>query len=178
MTSSNQRPYVIRKKDPIVKLDNTIPRFRLDLFLGDFRHSLTFARFILEKKLHKKKRTDHVRLVHLAFNTSLIVSYSRPFFGNQNRSGKAKSSLKYLDCGVDEDEAKLHALILEQRNQVYAHSQASAHLFTGLDYDSKVAHFYRSVEPLSESQTRRLAMMIKKWITYLIEKRSNYSQTG
>jgi len=146
--------------------------------LGDFRQSLTFARFILEKKLHKKKRTDHVGLVHLAFNTSLIVSYSRPFFGNENRPGEAKSSLKYFDCGLDEDEAKLHALVLEQRNHVYAHSQASAHLFSELDYNSRVARFYRSVEPLSESQTRRLAMMSKKWIAYLLEKRSNYSQTG
>jgi hypothetical protein len=73
---------------------------------------------------------------------------------------------------------KLHALVLEQRNQVYAHSQASAHLFSGLGYDSKLARFYRSVEPLSESQIHRLAMMIKKWISYLLEKRSNYSQTG
>jgi len=151
--------------------NETIPRFRLSIFLADFRQSLGFARFILEKKLHQKKRTDHVRLVHLAFNTSLIVSYSRPFFWNENRSGEVKSSLKYLDCGLDEHETKLHMLVLEQRNHVYAHSQASAHLFGSHDYDSKVVHFYRQAEPLTESQTRRLQVMIKKWIRYLLEKK-------
>jgi hypothetical protein len=51
---------------------------RLNIFLSDFRQSHKFAAHILEKRLHDK-RTELKKLVHQAFNTSLIVSYSRPF---------------------------------------------------------------------------------------------------
>ena len=71
-----------------------MPRFRRSLFLGDFKQARSFASFILDKKLHDKKQTDYVRLLHSAFNTSLIVSYCRPFTFYRNRPGEDPSSLK------------------------------------------------------------------------------------
>lgn len=65
-----------------------IPRFRKSLFLSDFKEARRFATFILDKKLHDKKQTEYVRLLHSAFNTALIISYCRPFTVNRNRPGE------------------------------------------------------------------------------------------
>jgi hypothetical protein len=145
----------------------SIPRFRKSLFLGDFKEARRFATFILDKTLHDKNQTDYVRLLHSAFNTSLIISYCRPFTFNRNRPGEDPSSLKmHVEGLLTNDEVDLHKVILERRNQVYAHTQASARLFEGMDYD-KSLFFTKSVGPLSKQETRMLKRMIKKWIDYL-----------
>ena len=46
----------------------------------DFKQAQRFARYILRRKLHDVRNPHAVaKLVHLAFNTSLIVAYCRPF---------------------------------------------------------------------------------------------------
>ena len=144
-----------------------MPRFRKSLFLGDFKEACSFATFILEKNLHDKKQTDYVRLLHSAFNTTLIISYCRPFTRNWNRPGENPSSLEaYVKDVLTAEEAELHKLIWNRRNQVYAHTQASARLIKGMDYDRSV-FFTNLVGPLTKLETRRLKVMIKKWINYL-----------
>lgn len=144
-----------------------IPRFRKSLFLGDFKEARRFATFILDKKLHDKKQTDYVRLLHSAFNTSLIISYCRPFTVNRNRPGEDPSSLKmHVEGLLTNDEVDLHKVIWERRNQVYAHTQASARLFEGMDYD-RALFFTKSIGPLTKSETRTLNIMIRKWIKHL-----------
>jgi hypothetical protein len=147
-----------------------IPRFRRSLFLIDFKQARKFARFILEKQLHAKKQTDYVQLLHSAFDTSLILSYCRPFTSNKNRPGEDPSSLKRVTEVLNEDEAKLHDLIWERRNQVYAHTQASAHLFEGMDYDRSLM-FMKVVPRLNKAETIMLKGMINNWIKYLEAKR-------
>lgn len=148
-------------------MTGNIPRFRRSLFLGDFKEARRFATFILERKLHDKKQTDYIRLLHSAFNTSLIISYCRPFTVNRNRPGEDPSSLKmYVEGLLTNDEVDLHKVIWERRNQVYAHTQASARLIKGMDYDRSV-FFTNLVGPLTKPETRRLRVMIKKWINYL-----------
>src|SRR6266850_6323743 len=114
-----------------------LPRLYIDL--NDFRNARRFAVYILRQKLHEKKKTQLARtrqqLVHLAFNTALIISYSRPFHGNYNLKGQPKSSLKEHTCDVLNDtECELHTRVLAMRDEAYAHSDARSHLFEGFDY--------------------------------------------
>ena len=135
-----------------------------------FKEARRFATFILDKKLHDKKQTDYVRLLHSAFNTSLIVSYCRPFTFNRNRPGEDPSSLKmHVEGLLTNDEVDLHKLIWERRNQVHAHTQASARLYEGMDYDREL-FFTKLVGPLTKPQTRMLKVLITKWISYLQER--------
>lgn len=145
----------------------TIPRFRRSLFLSDFKEAQRFATFILEKKLHDKKQTDYVKLLHSAFNTSLIISYCRPFTRNENRPGEASSTLSpVVNIALNEDEITLHKMIRERRNQVHAHTQAGPRLIGGMDYERDF-FFMRVVAPLSKSEIRTLQKIIKKWIRFL-----------
>jgi hypothetical protein len=63
---------------------------RLNIFLFDFRQAHGFAWCILRRKLHSVKDPQAVaKLIHLAFNTSLVVAYSRPFHdSNDGAKGK------------------------------------------------------------------------------------------
>jgi hypothetical protein len=65
---------------------------QLSRFLNDLRQSREFAEFILQRKWRDKSPKS--RLVHLAFNTSLIVSYCRPFTIHINATGQS-IPLKY-----------------------------------------------------------------------------------
>lgn len=113
-------------------------RTRLSISLGDFRQARRFASFILRRQLHTKTQTDYVQLLHLAFNTSLVVSYSRPFSSNRDLH-KARSSLKSLVLAVlTADEIALQEKVLEVRNTAYGHSDASSHLITQIDYTKPV----------------------------------------
>jgi hypothetical protein len=144
---------------------------RLDIYLSDFQQSQEFAVYILEKKLHDKK-TKLSKLVHKAFNTSLIISYSRPFKGSNELSGKHKSSLeRYTDKVLNEDEAKLHKKVIDKRDKAYGHSDASSHLFIGLDYNKLSIKKYPFM-PLRKPETEDLKIMIEKWIAHLKKERS------
>jgi hypothetical protein len=148
-----------------------LPRWCIDL--GDFRQAKQFAGHILKRKWQNDpKETPVKRLEHQAFNTSLIVSYARPFHVNKNYGDGPNSSLRKQAAKVlDETEIKLHDRILELRDTVFAHSDASAHLFGEAEYSSTFMPM-RVVENLSESEVRLLKRMIKKWIDYLEVERS------
>src|SRR5712691_540748 len=99
-----------------------LPRFYI--YRNDFHQARRFASYILN---HKQK-TELQKLVHLAFNTSLIISYSRPFHCNKNFKGQPKSSLReHISEILNEAELELHSQILVMRDTVYAHSDARPH---------------------------------------------------
>lgn len=150
---------------------------RLYIYLNDFRDARNFATYILEKGLHDKK-TELKQLVHLAFNTSLMISYSRPFTRNSNLKGEGKSSLGGYEHEVLKEgvEVELHRRILALRDQAYAHSDASSHLFEGLDYTKYLA-FMRPVEILDKSETGTLKVMIKRWISHLEGEKSRLKES-
>lgn len=144
---------------------------RLNIFLSDFKQSYKFVVYILEKRLHNKK-SELSRLVHQAFNTSLIISYSRPFKLNKELLGQSKSSLKqHVGEVLNEDEIKLHEKVIDKRDTAYGHSDARAHLLEGLDYNDSNSKRIKLMKypfaPLNETETQRLKIMIKKWITYV-----------
>ena len=149
-----------------------LPRLYIDRL--DFYQARKVAAYILKEGLHEKRKTEQARvkqqLVHLAFNTSLIVSYSRPFSKNRNFEGEPSSSLKKEICRVlNESETELHKKVLDMRDTVCAHSDARAHRIANLDYTSFIAIMYR-VENLTRSETAKLKVMSEKWIKYLDEK--------
>jgi hypothetical protein len=154
---------------------NQIPPGRILVFLSDFRQAQKFVWYILEKKLHAKK-SDLSQLVHLAFNTSLIISYSRPFGGNKNFAGQGKSSLAQVLDKLNDDERKLHERVIGSRNTAYAHSDASAHLVPGWNYGGKGIKLMRiPFVPLGKSETEMLKVMIRKWIKYLESEKAKFA---
>src|SRR5882762_9127461 len=133
------------------------------VFRGDFVLARSFASRILQARFHTKNRTDLRDLTHHAFNLSLVVSYTRPFFNNHNFGG-GPSSLNYCVETVltDPDSLKLHNKTRRLRKTAYAHSDGSSHLIRGFDYNrSGLALMQLAFQPLDESETRRLLKMSK-----------------
>ncbi|MGI9067877.1 MAG: hypothetical protein ACR2HX_15935 [Pyrinomonadaceae bacterium] len=146
-----------------------LPRSYLDRL--DFYQAREVAAYILKEGLHEKRKTEQARvkqqLVHLAFNTSLIVSYSRPFSKNRNFEGEPSSSLKKEICRVlNESETELHKKVLDMRNSVCAHSDGRANRMATLGIRA-ITDLH---ENLDKSETARLKAMSVKWIKYLNEK--------
>lgn len=142
-----------------------LPRWCIDL--GDFRQAKEYAEHILKRKWHQNLSETPVQsLEHRAFNTSLIVSYARPFHNNKTLKGAPGSSLRKQVVGVlNEAEVELHDRILRLRDTVIAHSDGRAlRVFSSADFGLT---FMRVVENLSESEVRLLNRMTKKWIDYL-----------
>src|SRR6266404_6741087 len=123
--------------------DKPIRLSRLNIFLFDFQQARRFAEYILVKKLHAVKGSQaKAKLVHLAFNTSMIVSYSRPFHKSNEGPGLPKVWLRQFVGGVLNDaEEKLHTKIINKRDKVFAHSDAEEHEFAGLSYSSSLVKF-------------------------------------
>lgn len=146
-----------------------LPRWSIDL--GDFRQAAEFAAHILKRKWQQNLDEPPVRkLEHRAFNTSLIVSYARPFHYNRTFKGAPKSSLrKHVREVLSDAEIQLHKRVLELRDTVFAHSDGEAlKVFTAGSFT-----LMRIVENLSESEVRLLKGMTKKWIDYLGIERSD-----
>ena len=155
--------------------NDQISRTHISIYLKDFRQSREFSEYILQRRLPGKKGKK-VRLIHLAFNTSLIVSYSRPFTGNKNAEGKTERSPLKERVGevLSEVEQKVHAKVVQRRNSTYAHSDARMYLIRGFDYGSRSLHLM--VDPfyalLTESETAMLNVIIGKWIKHLLRERA------
>lgn len=148
-----------------------LPRWCIDL--GDFKQAKQFAEHILKRKWQQDLNETPVQsLEHRAFNTSLIVSYARPFHNNKTVQGAPKSSLrKQVVKVLNESEVELHNRTLRLRDTVFAHSDGRAlQVFSSADLG---VTFMRVVENLSESEVRLLRSMIKKWIDYLGLERSD-----
>lgn len=164
--------------------DHEIRASRLNIYLFDFRQARNFADYILNKRLHEVKDPQaKAKLVHLAFNTSLIVSYSRPFHLSNEGEGLRRVSLRQQVSDVlDDTESVLHARAIHKRDQALAHSDATAHEIEGINYSGRTVPFYKSAfDPLTRDETRVLRGMVRKWIKHLEElsaraKQSNRSE--
>ncbi len=147
-----------------------ISRARISIYLKDFMQSREFADYVLQRNLPSKK-SPKLGLIHLAFNTSLVVSYSRPFTGNKNPEGKTVSSpLKELVREVlNEEERKVHNRVVGSRHSTYAHSDDRVHVISGSSNRSGFP--YLMADPfyarLTEAETAMLRTMSGKWIKYL-----------
>lgn len=140
---------------------------RLYISQSDLLIAQRFAKYILNKGLTDKTDKES-KLVLLAFNTSLIVSYIRPFSSNKEEGEKYSSPSIFLtdvDKVLDnQEERRLHEQIRVSRNQEYAHSDFSAYSLgsniVGLLNDP----FF---DLLTKDQVNMLATMIKKWLAHI-----------
>jgi hypothetical protein len=141
-----------------------LPRWCIDL--GDFRQAKEFAQHILKRKWQQDLNEPPVQsLEHRAFNTSLIVSYARPFHNNKTLKGAPESSLRnQVGEVLNETEVELHKRILRLRDTVIAHSDGRALRVFSTNFGLT---FTRVVENLSESEVKLLKRMTKKWIDHL-----------
>lgn len=138
-----------------------LPRASIDRL--DFIEAGRFAAHILDKGWPNKKD----ELAHKAFNTSLIISYVRPFTGRYDLEEHREPSLDERIAEVlNEEEIKLHKRVKMLRDKSYAHSDARSHLFEELDY---IKHSWPLKEhlPLEKADVESLVRMIKKWIDHL-----------
>jgi hypothetical protein len=160
--------------------DKEFRRSRLNIFLGDFYEARRFANYIVNRNLHKSNdRESMTGLKHLAFNTSLIVSYCRPFHGSNDQDGKPRVKLGKTDVAavLDARESDLHNSIFDKRDRAFAHSDSIAHEIQGWDYSGRAVMLYKfGREPLTKQETQTLRRMIRKWIKHLEELRENSRQ--
>jgi hypothetical protein len=161
--------------------DRPIRLSRLNIFLADFHEARRFADYILTRDLHKfDDPQSKKRLVHLAFNTSLIVTYCRPFHRSNDQKGAPKVSLTkgHLATVLDSCENDFHSRIIAKRDQAFAHSDSIAAEIEGWDYSGKIVMFYNFArDPLTKEETQTLRGMTKKWIEHLEKLREGAGHT-
>lgn len=132
----------------------------------DFEQAGSIAHHIIEADLHN----DYLRNRSLlqGLNCGMVVAYCRPFAGSKNRDAKSVPDLpgRFLRV-LDEDERALHAIVLEDRNTVLAHSDSEAwnmrpviHRFAGSDVLVPLHHDAHA--PLTSEATRQLGRMCDK----------------
>jgi len=144
---------------------------QLNRFLGDLEQSRAFADYIIHRKW--RDRGPKSKLIHLAFNTSLIVSYSRPFTVHKNATGQKvppTQLTQHISRILTPNEMELHEALINWRHTTYAHSDASAHLIPEFKYSGLTKDpFYHL---LTKPETIILQGMIDKWIKHLRKEKS------
>ena len=146
---------------------------RLNMFLFDLQQARRFAQYILRRKWPKViDPQSRLGLVREAFNTSLIISYCRPFHGSREGQGLPDARLNLDLVELNDAERAFHQKVLDKRDQAYAHSDAIAHEIEGWDYSGSMVQFYNLIYPLTDDEIRMLAAMIGKWIKHLDEQRA------
>ncbi len=116
-------PY--RNKNLSPEIRNKIRQFyRLLMSYGDFKQAHYIASYILDEKLHD---SEDMRLLE-ALNCAMIISYCRPFSGNdRNTDIKIPDLPASFVKGISEDEKEIHEVVMADRNTLMAHSDSSAH---------------------------------------------------
>ncbi len=147
---------------------------RYHLIISDLRIARDFADYILTRRLHEKNG-DTTRLIHRAFNLSMIISYCRPFTRNVEGGELIDSPIYRLAKRVlDRDQFDLHCKIIRQRNNVYAHSPAGKRIPYQLR-QGRLAFEIDVFSPLKLEETKMLRSIIKSWRDYLETHKSEFS---
>jgi hypothetical protein len=101
---------------------------RLLLADRDFRRAEEFVQEMLKRRLFENLTVQR-EVEAYAFQTALIVSYCRPF--SDNKSGAKRDVLprisdKVFLSDLETPEKETHSLLIDLRNQIYAHSDPDA----------------------------------------------------
>ena len=151
---------------------------RILISQSDLLQAHQFATFILEENLHDKSTHDaKTKLILLAFNTALIVSYSRPFGTNRGKVTRRRSLSDTVLNSLTDSESRLHQLVLDCRDQEYAHSDLASYdmsifsSFSGIDIPISRNPFI----PLDKTQINNLVSIIEKLVTRTSEIRFSQS---
>lgn len=107
--------------------------YRLLISYNDFQQASWIASYILDHRLQDKvgrfrgKRRYRLRLLWQALNCAMVVSYCRPFSGNDRRAAVRVPDLpgRFLRA-LSREEREVHAVALQDRNTMLAHSDSEA----------------------------------------------------
>lgn len=97
-----------------------IERFEINQW--DWMHADRYCRRYLENNEFRNNRDDAC-----AYSTAIIVAYSRPFSGNRTRDDKKDRAHEGLEGALDAEHLEVHLRVLNLRDQLFAHSDASPH---------------------------------------------------
>lgn len=130
------------------KNDGLLRQFkRVAISFADFKEAHDIVRYIKSNELYAD--FDSNFLVLSALTNAMIISYCKPFSGNDSRNkikvpDLANSALKALSA----DELCFHKFLMQLRNQLIAHSDSQA-------IDMKfVIHSYREFQMLQPIRNR------------------------
>jgi len=99
---------------------------RLLLSYADFKHAKLVSSYVLGQKLHDSAPGESSVLLE-ALNCSMIISYARPFSGNdQNGKRKIPDLPSNFTKILNSEEREIHQIVLNDRNKVLAHSDSEA----------------------------------------------------
>ena len=152
---------------------------RLIISQQDLLQAKSFAEFILSKNLHDRSTDwEEQKLIHLAFNTSLIVSYSRPFTGNRGIStGKQQSVGSKLLEVLSKEEKRLHDNLTRSRHAEYAHSDLNSHNVSIYACENFAIPIGRNpFVPIEIEQIRQLIAIIDRLLTEISLRRSHLEE--
>ncbi len=100
--------------------------------LHDFNIAGSAAYFLSEASEDTKYPLEDLRRFK-CFETTAIVSYSRPF--SESKGGMPKLSLKYCGVRLSTEEKLLHEKLLKLRNKLIAHSDEAFMSFASTVFD-------------------------------------------
>lgn len=129
----------------------------------DLNHAARYCRSYLTNRIYEIRPTTSDQA--LAFTTAIIVTYSRPFSGNWNREGKRDPLDDRYTRALSQSEQCVHDRIVNLRNSLFAHSDASAHKVhvsrtTG---GGLVAFSQDRLAPLEKAEIECLLDILKKF---------------
>lgn len=91
----------------------------------DWNHAARYCQKYLANRLYAIRPASLDEA--LAFSTAIIVTYSRPFSGNYDRAGRRDPVDDRYISALSPTEKDGHDRIINLRNSLFAHSDASAH---------------------------------------------------
>ena len=108
------------------EVDGRIRQFkRIVISFADFKYAFDISSYILEQNLHDDFENN--KLLLSALDCSMIVSYCRPFSGNDSSNELKVPDLAGKALRVfNGDELIVHKLVMNYRNKLLAHSDSEA----------------------------------------------------
>jgi hypothetical protein len=132
---------------------------RLDIARRDLYEAMAYGAFILKKGWKAKPWSrGSTYLQQSAFVTSMVVAYGRAFTESRGW-GYVSATMR---AGFDADEAAMHAHIMKERHELYAHSQSSHYPVKPWksDYHSDIIQF--QVREIAPHEIEMLQVMCRK----------------
>lgn len=148
---------------------------RLLISYNDFKHAGQVAGHILTNNLHERSRGESQLLLE-ALNCAMIVAYCRPFSGNDPGPARIPDLPGRFLGLLSQEEKAVHAIAMDDRNTVLAHSDAEAwnmrpqvYIIKGRKILVPMSHDTRV--PLTREATETLGTMAAKLMEAVFEER-------
>lgn len=141
----------------------------------DFQQAAGIASYILSENLHERYPSDRFLLQGL--NCAMIIAYCRPFSGNDRGAAvKIPGLPPQILLTLTPEEREIHAVVLEDRNTVLAHSDSRAweprpQILRLRGSEILVPMFNYAHAPLGRTVTEKFSAMCNKLMEACFEER-------